>query len=235
MFQKNRFKISLIVNALIVVMVIFASIMSMANLWPSSSQALDENGIENLKYYTWQSNLFAGGAAIAFLVYGILFAKKKVDKIPFTIYLLKYIGLVAVLVTFITVAFIFEPILIFNRSSMHMYSNSNLFFHLIVPLVCLLSFIFIEDQPKYKFRFILLTTSSTVIYGLFYLINVLVHLNEDLTVDSKYDWYGYASNGIGFYPVSFIVTFGIAIGSAFLVNFLSQLVQTKLLKKESHE
>ena len=209
-------------------MVVIASIMSIASLWPNASRTLDGNGFENIKYYTWQSNLFAGITCLLYFVFGLLLISKKINKIPFTIYLLKFVGLVALMVTFLTVALIFEPILIFNKSSYHMYSNSNMFFHLIVPVINLLSFIFLEEQPKYKFRFSLLTTSSTLIYGLYYLINVLVHLNSDLTVDRKYDWYGYASNGIAFYPVSFIVTYGIAIGSALLCNFLSQLVQKKL-------
>ena len=235
MKKENRLIFSLITNALLFLMVVFASIMSVASLWPNSSFVLDGNGIENLKFYTWQSNLFAGLTSLIYLIFGILLKTKKIEKIPFTIYFLKFVALVALMVTFLTVAVIFEPILIINKSTDHMYSNSNLFFHLIVPLVYLLSFIFLEDHPKYKFRFSLLSTISVSIYGLYYLINVLAHLNEDLTVDREYDWYGYASNGIGFYPVSYIATFGIAIGSALLINYLSQLVQRKLYKETNNE
>ena len=233
MNKKTRLIISLSLNLLIFILVVFATIMSLASLWPNKSLTLEGHGIENIKYYTWQSNLFAGGASLALFIYQLLVLLNKKEKVPFTIYVFKFVGVVALLVTFITVLFIFIPIMLINNNFVNMYANTNFFFHLVVPVLGVISFIFFDDQPKYKFRFSLLTTCSMNIYGLYYFINVLIHLNSDLSVDSKYDWYGYASNGIAFYPVSYLVTFGICLGSAVLLNYLSQLVQRKLYKNEN--
>ena len=232
MSKNKRLISSLIINSFIFIFVVFGAVMSLGSFWPNKNISLEGNDISNLKYYTWQSNLFAGITSLIMVVFQILVLIKKKEKIPFIMYVFKYVAVVALLVTFITVLFVFIPIILINNNFVNMYANTNFFFHLIIPVLGFISFVFFDDQPKYKFRFQLLSTNTVLIYGLYYLINVLIHLNEDLTVDSKYDWYGYASNGIAFYPVSFIVTFGIGLFSAFILNFLSQLVQRKLFKDE---
>lgn len=223
MSRKSKIISSLILNSIIVVLMIFGAIMSGCSLW-NGKASLEGHGVENLKYYTWQSNIFAAIISAIYVICNILIIKGVKQQIPFSIYICKFVSLVALSVTFLTVVFVFFPILIFTNHYINLFENSNIFFHLIIPLLGIFSFVLFEYQSNIKYRFMFLSTTSITIYAIYYLINVLVHMNEDLTVDVEYDWYGYASVGIHLYPLSYLVTFAIAIGSAFLINLLGKKI-----------
>ena len=73
--------------------------------------------------------------------------------------------------------------------------NSNLFLHLIIPVLSIISFIFFEKTNKIKFKYVFLAVIPTFIYSLLYLINVLIHI-ENGKVSPTYDWYYFLQNSM---------------------------------------
>lgn len=227
MVDKKNTLLSLIFNGLIALITLIAAILSLSNAWKETA-GLESSGIENLKYYTWDSNLFAGIISLIYVIYDILILKDKRNDIPKIIQFLKFFGLIALGVTFISIAFFFLPIMHFSNNYFPLFTNSNLFFHLITPILATITYILFDYEKKYSFKYLIIGCSSTIVYGLSYLINVLVHLNEDLTVDPIHDWYGYASYGVAYYPVSFIVTFLTALVFGLFINNFGQIIHNKL-------
>ena len=73
--------------------------------------------------------------------------------------------------------------------------NSNLFFHLITPLLSIITFILFEKTNKLSFKYTFIGTSSTIIYSIFYTTNVFIHI-KDGKVDQIYDWYYFVQGGL---------------------------------------
>ena len=124
-------KKSLIYNVIIFVLVLLGTIFMFTGYqFMSNTTLLSNNGLEVFKYYTVDSNILVGIASLVMIIYEILFIKKKINNIPDFVYVLKYIGVVGVSLTFIVTAFYLSPI--FGKNFLYLYMNTNLFFHLVV-------------------------------------------------------------------------------------------------------
>ena len=100
---------------------------------------------------------------------------------------------VAVSLTFLVVFTYLGPISKNGIPSLLM--NSNLFFHLIIPVLSILVFVIFERTDKIKFRYAIFGVLPSFLYGIYYLTNILVHM-ENGKVSVIYDWYWFVQNGI---------------------------------------
>ena len=95
-----------------------------------------------------------------------------------------------------------------------MLMNSNLFLHLIIPVTSIFDFIFLERTEKIKFKHVILGTIPMLIYAVFYMINVLIHM-ENGRVSPKYDWYWFVQNGVWtaviVVPLMIVITYVISL------------------------
>ena len=128
-----------------------------------------------------------------------------------TIVIIKYISTIAVTLTFLVTLFYLAPSL--GDKFIYLYQNSNLFFHLLVPILSFISFTCFE-KVELEFKYTLYGISTMVAYGLYYLINILIH-QENGKVSIEYDWYGFVKYGISFifivFPLMLIVTYIISL------------------------
>ena len=186
-------KKSLVYNIIIFLLVLIGTIFMFTGYqFMTNTRLLDSNGFEAFKYYTVDSNILVGISSFIMIIYEILFLKKKTKEIPKYVYVLKYIGVVGVMLTFIVTAFYLSPM--YGKDFILLYMNTNLFFHLVVPLLALYSYVKYEkNKLEYKYTFI--TLSSVIIYAIFYITNILLHL-ENGKVVKEYDWYGFVIGGI---------------------------------------
>lgn len=211
--------ISLISNALIILFVFGAFVWS---FFQKAEGELLSKGITSLKYYTVLSNLFLGVSAIPMLVFSVQNAKKGEIKTPLWAIVLKFAAVVATTITFLTVVVVFIPLAIKEGYSwFSLFSETNLFNHLITPLVGLLGFCLCEISPKLKFRHTPWGIVSVILYEIFYTFNYYFHWVDSGrdNPDYLYDWYGFTNGGKN--PVWLVIIIGVV--AAYLITLLVYL------------
>ena len=192
--EKRKIKISLTINIIIVLFTILASIIMFTGFkFMEGDLVLESTKIGMFRFFTVDSNIFMGIVAIIFSIKEIELIKDKITSIPSKIYILKLIATVGVALTFAIVFGYLGPIAKGGIPSM--IKNSNLFFHLLIPLLSILNFIIFERTDKIRFKSTFIGTITAVIYGIYYLINVLIHM-EDGRVSTIYDWYWFVQGGV---------------------------------------
>ena len=159
----------------------------------SDDLVLEVTKIGAFKFFTVDSNILVGITSLimAILEYQIINNKRK--KVFDKLYVMKYISVVGVTLTFLVTTFYLAPYS--PKGFFSMFQNSNLFFHLIVPILSLISFIFFEKTDKIKFKHTFLGLIPVLIYAIFYVFNVFIHL-ENGEVSVLYDWYGFAQGSL---------------------------------------
>ena len=190
-----RIKKSVTYNIIIVALTIIATIIMFSGFkfMKYDGPLLESTNLEMFKFFTVDSNLFMGVISLLFLLDEIKLLKGKIKEISKYMYILKLVATTAVALTFFVVFAYLGPI-----SSGGLYSmilNSNLFFHLFIPVISMYTFILFEKTNKIEFRQTFYILVPTILYSLFYLINVLLHI-ENGKVSPVYDWYWFVQNGI---------------------------------------
>lgn len=191
----RRIKVSLVINIMIFIITIIASIIMFTGFkfMHGYDISLQSTKIGMFKFFTVESNILIGIVALIFAIKEIELINGKIDDISTKMYILKLIATTAVGLTFVVVFGYLGPISKNGIPSMLM--NSNLFFHLIIPVTSMINFIFFEKTNKIKFKYTFYGLMPTVLYGIFYVSNVLIHV-EDGQVSKIYDWYWFVQNGL---------------------------------------
>lgn len=206
----NKTKISLILNYIIFIMVVFATIIMFIGIKISfvKEPVLETSGLSVLKFFTVDSNILVGISAILLAYKERKLLTGKIKDIPVGYYVMKFIGTVSVSLTFIVVFLYLGRIA--TGGLISLLQNSNLFFHLIVPVLSILSFVLFEKTNKIKFGYVMFCLIPVLLYGIYYIVNILIHL-ENNQVLPKYDWYFFVQKGINnayiIAPIIFVLTF----------------------------
>ena len=192
--NKKKYKISIILNCIIVLFVIVASIMMFSGyrFMNGDELVLESSKLGMFKFFTVDSNIFMGIISLIFVIYEIKLLNGKINDIPNWLYNLKLMATTGVTLTFFVVLVYLGPLV----SSMRlMFMNSNLFFHLFVPVFSIISFILYEKNNKLKLINTFYGLIPVVLYTLFYLFNVLIHIENGI-VSTKYDFYWFVQKGM---------------------------------------
>ena len=188
----KKYKVSLFFNILIFILVIIGTIFMMAGIKIMGEDIVLANAsIEAFKFFTVDSNLLMGIAAIIFAYYDYLIITKKVKEIPTKIYAFKHIATVSVMLTFTVTMFYLAPFS--EYEFLAFFRNSNLFFHLVVPLLSLFVYILFEKKNQHK-EVVMFGLIPMIIYSIFYIFVYFFHTGNDPVRD--YDWYKFMSGGI---------------------------------------
>ena len=108
--KKSSLKASLYLNSAIFIMVLLGTIFMLTGFkFMTNTSILASEGLLVFKYYTVDSNIFVGLASLLLIVYECLALNNKVKEIPKYVYLLKYIGTVAVTLTFLVTLVYLAP------------------------------------------------------------------------------------------------------------------------------
>lgn len=210
----KRTIISLILNIIIVLLVSFGVYMMFSGIvFTDNDLVLEARSIEMFKFFTVDSNILMGIVSLVFVIYEVLLLKGKINKIPKSIYIFKLMGTCGVTLTFLVVFLYLAWIA--EGGVLVMIQNSNLFFHLIVPVLSIISFYFFERSDTLKFKDTFYGLIPMIIYALFYVINILIHMSNG-KVSYKYDWYFFVQNGVW----TIIIVLPIIIGLAYLSSFI---------------
>ena len=212
--MKNN-KISLVINIIIVILAIMASVFMFTGFkFMPDEPLLQLTKMEMFKFYTLDSNILIGIVSLIFVIYENKLIKNKIKEIPKTVYLLKYIGTAGITLTFVVTAVFLSP----QYGFYAMYNNSNLFFHLIIPLLAIITYLFYEGHNN-KYSYAFLGIIPMFIYSLYYAGMILTHLNDG-GLTFKYDFYGFLQGNINniyiVVPVIYLFSYLISLALIFL-------------------
>ena len=158
--------------------------------------AFSVEGLQSLRYFTVLSNLLQGGVCLACL------CGANVGR-------WKYVAAVSVALTFFVVLLLLGPTYGYDS----MYVGANLWFHLILPILSMVNFLVVDREGTFSLRDSLFTLIPMLVYGLFYVGNLLVNGVRDN------DWYGFAKHG----PQSAAAAFLIILGLNWIIALLMRL------------
>lgn len=221
--NRTKVKISLVLNILIVIFTIFATTAMFTGFkfMHEHDVVLQSTKLGMLRFFTVQSNILMGIIALFFAGLEIKLLKGKIEEISTKAYVLKLMATTAVGLTFLVVFAYLGPITEYGIIAMIM--NSNLFFHLITPLLSMICFAAFERTNKVKFKYTFLGIIPTFLYAIYYMINIFVHM-ENGKVSPVYDWYWFVQNGVW--------TAIIVVPLMFLITYLITLILWKINKKK---
>ena len=170
---------------------------------------LEVSKLEMFKFYTVDSNILMGIISLIFIIYERKLINNKIKEIPKKVYILKLIATSGITLTFITTSFFLAPLYGFYA----MFNNNNLFFHLVIPVLSIITYILFEKHDnKYKYAFFGII--PMFLYSIFYISNVLIHLNKG-GLTFKYDFYGFLQGNINniyiVIPVIYLMTYIISV------------------------
>ena len=137
-------------------------------------------------YFTVQSNTFMGIVAFVFAIkeYQVIKGYKK--KIPLKYYILKMVATIAVSLTVLAVVACFS--FVTKGGLISLLRNSNLFFHLIIPVTSIINYVFFEKIDTIKFKYTLYGLLPTVLYEIYYVIDIISKIDNG-KVSATSDWY----------------------------------------------
>ena len=218
--KRSNLIISFIMNIMIFILVALGTVFMMTGFrFMGNHEVLAATGMSPFRFYTVDSNILALIASLILIVYECLLLKGKIKEIPKYVYVIKYIGTVAVTLTFLVTLLYLAPA--YGSKFLLLYQNSNLFFHLIVPVLSFISFVSFE-KTKLDFKYTFYGTSTMLIYGIFYGINVYIHQIDGI-VPTEYDWYGFVRGGISSMYIVYIVMFIFTYGISFVIYKLNKV------------
>ncbi len=211
--KKNKIKISLIINTLIIIFTIVASIVMFTGFkfMKGAEPVLEMTKLSMFRFFTVDSNIFMAIMALVFSIEEIKLLKKKIKEIPLSIYILKLMATTGVSLTFLVVFAYLGP---FSSGGIpSMIRNSNLFFHLLTPVLSIITFVMFEKTNKIKFKQVFYGLLPTGLYSIYYMANILIH-TENGKVSPLYDWYWFMQKGLWtaviVIPLFLLLTFGIS-------------------------
>ncbi len=164
--MKNNMKkkASLFLNGLIIIVEVFALIVS-----------FQVDKMVHIEYYTMDSNLLALLSSIIYVIY--LLRNEKLSKFA---KILKYISTVCLTITFIVVLVILLPMVNFNFNLI-LFDGTMFYHHVLCPVLAIITFIFYDDLGKYNDKDVEYPMMVTLVYAF-----ILIMLNLANIVDGPY-------------------------------------------------
>lgn len=213
--QNKRIKISLIFNLIIVAMVTasLAILYTGFIFMPGYETIVETSKLGMIKFFTIQSNIFVGLAALVLAVSEIKYLRGKTSHIAKSSYILKFMGTSAVGLTFLVVFAYLGPITKGGIPSM--IKNSNLFLHCLTPIVSILSFTMFDKTKELKLKNVVYGVIPTALYGVYYMANIIIHM-ENGKVKPLYDWYWFVQNGVW----TAIIVVPMILGISYIISLI---------------
>ena len=212
--EKNKTKllISAIIN-IITFVIVTAVFFTAFFRTPDPGAQLITTGFALFKYFTVQSNVLYALIALAVGIVQIMMMTGKLKEIPRALVLVKYVATVGVTLTFLTVALYLAPIN--SQGYFALFKGANFFFHFLVPVTAIVMY-FVEGE-KMPFKCTLIGMSHFALYGVFYILYNLLHMENGVIQYPYYDWYFIMQNGAFFTVIMVLAMCAMTYLIAFLL------------------
>lgn len=192
--MNGRQKTAVVLNILIFAFTVFATVsMIIGFYFMGEVKLLSSRNFHAFKYFTVDSNVFAGIISLVYLVIKLSPSGRKSLKISKVLYVLKLAAVTGVTLTMMVTVFFLAPRT--TTTYFDYFKNSNFFMHFLTPVLCIISFVFFEPVEKASFPVSFAGIIPMVLYGFYYIPNVFLHL-ENGKPTHAYDWYGFLDGGM---------------------------------------
>ena len=196
----------MVLSAMIFVLVLYAWLSMML----SGEGTLSEKGLGSLKYFTVDSNLLMGVAALNLVREDLAVLRGTKNKVSAAAVRLYYAGAVSVALTFlVTVLFLSR---IFGLWVL--YVGANFWMHLVVPVLGVCVFCIFVREYRLNMKDTLVSLIPLGIYAVYYVGMILKYGLED----PRTDWYYFCFAGIRTLPIVLIVIFLVILGTSLLMR-----------------
>ena len=212
--MKKKIVVSLVFNSLILFLVLFSAFSAFFDyrFMTNPSVITFKPYFSIFKYFTTDSNIFLGIVSAVMIGIEISCLAKKEYELPKAIVLFKLIATTAVTLTMLTTIFYLaprDPAGYFNK-----FQDSNLFFHLIVPILALISFLCFEKTNKLSKKTPFFAILPVILYTVYYAINGFSHAQNGV-IPADFDFYGFFDAGFVFavilIPIMLFATYLISV------------------------
>ena len=214
----KRLRISLTLNIIAIIFVIFACILMFTGIeFMPTRTLLSSTNLEMFRFFTVDSNILVGIASVILVIYEIRLLNNKIDSIPKAVYIFKQVATAGVTLTFLVTSLYLAP----KNGIYVLYNNANLMYHLFIPVFEIISYLCFEKYDN-KYRYALFGILPMFLYSIYYTGMIITHLDQE-GVYKTYDFYGFLQGNIDnafiVLPLLYIVTF--------LISFLLILLNKK--------
>ena len=207
--KETKKSIAIVINMILIILGILGYI-----------SHIKEYGRFDFQYYTLDCNLFAMIVEMILIYYMTL-----EDKVPKWVQLLKYMSVLALVVTFLVVVFILEPQYEYGYD-WFLFHGSSLYYHTLVPILGFISFVFFEDY-KFNKKDSCLVMIFTIIYAI-----IAITANAIGAWDGPYPFLRVRSNPWHISVLWTVAILGGALALSFLINLLKKVTNKSRKEKE---
>ena len=154
-----------------ILIVVFVFICIVMNLLADPTEIVEEVGTKTFRMFTVLSNMFVGvtfAMTIPFAVDGI---RTRNYHLPRWIVTLTYASVICVTLTFLVALTILSPRAGFYEM---MLEETNLFLHTIVPVMAIVSFLFVNSYHTIKFKTTFIAMAPMLAYAVTYLVMAIL-------------------------------------------------------------
>ena len=208
---KTRTVISLVCNAVIVLVTTGIVI----SYFFVESKIL-KNGYESFMFFMTDSNILAAIGAALVMICDVKILQGKRETVARDFTLVKYAGVVSLMLTFFTVLVLLIPAYGIGMQ----WGGTGFHMHLSAPILSFVSFVFLEEHTRIKMSDTIIGLLPTVIYGAVYFTEVII-------VKGWMDFYLFNIGGMWF------VTMPVIIGISFLFCLIVRALRNKVLQRRS--
>ena len=217
MKKRTRAGLALAVKLLIVFLVGLGTYQMMTGMIIGTS--FTDKGLRALRYFTVLSNLLMGLAALLYSIALLRLLLGRTETVPRWNQVLLLMGAASVGLTFLVVIGFLIPVV----RAKGLFRSANLWFHLVVPLLSMGSYLFLDRFRRLKKRAMILGALPMLLYGAFYTGNCLLNGVGDYgNYQSCNDWYFFLVWG---YPAGvgiFALLIGVTVGFTALLRWGNQ-------------
>ena len=153
------------------VTVVLVCIAVVINLLATPTEIVEEVGVKTFRMFTVLSNMFVGVTAAMTVPFAVDGIRERNYHLPRWIVNLTFSSVSCVTLTFLVALAILSPRAGFIEM---MLDGSNLLLHTIVPVIAILSFLFINIYHTVKFKTTFLAVLPVFIYAMVYLVSAII-------------------------------------------------------------
>lgn len=164
------------------------------------------------RLFTTDSNILCAVTSLIAAAAELRILTGKAEKLPLAVQVLKYIGTVAVMLTFTVVVTFLGPTMGYVEM---LFKGTSIYMHLCGPILAFVSFVFLEEGEALKKRIIPLGAVSILVYGIYYLVRFVF---IEPVGSGWHDFYGF--NIGGFWYISAVLINLVGVGLAALLRLL---------------
>ena len=208
-----------ILSALILnILVVIATTAIVISYFFHSNNPLVLSGFDSFKFFTTDSNVLAALTSLVLIPFEIRILRGKRAKLPHAAVVFKYVGMTAVMLTFMTVIVLLAP----YYGLPLMYQETGMYMHLAGPLAALFTFLFLETDSRITIPESFLALVPSVLYGAVYLVEVIVIGEQN---GGWMDFYTFNRGGLWY------ITMPVILVATYVIATVTRLIHNKLTKK----